>query len=762
MITTHCLGYPRIGLKRELKKSLEQYWDKLSPLDELQAVAKNIRHNNQQIQEQSGLDYITVGDFSFYDQVLDHCLLFDVIPKRFNQWQRDNDLALYFALARGYQDDNQDIPPLEMTKWFNTNYHYLVPEFDQEQTFELHSQHYIAQIIEAQKSHQHIKPVLLGPLTFLYLGKEKNTSFNRLDCLPALIEAYCTLFNELQKLNIDWVQIDEPVLTLDLDRNWQAGFTQAYQAFKGFRLKRLLTTYFGSINHHLDLINQLPIDGLHIDTTVDNNRWHDVEKQFSSDKILSLGIIDGRNIWRTDLEQVSEDITKHLQRPKKQCWLAPSCSLLHCPLDVDEEQALPSELKSWLSFAKQKLEELNLLKNILDEKPLDSKLHQARTKQQQAIHSRHNANNLSIEAVQNKCLALKGKNIQRHSPYPQRLARQQQALNLPKLPTTTIGSFPQTQAIRLNRRNYKKGDISLSTYESNLKQEIKYVIKEQEDIGLDVLVHGEAERNDMVEYFAEYFSGFAFTKNGWVQSYGSRCVKPPIIYGDVARQSPISVKWSQFANELTKKPVKGMLTGPVTIFAWSFVRDDIAPVDVCEQIALALNDEVLDLERAGIQIIQVDEPAFRESLPLREKDWPQYLEWSARCFRLATANIKDETQIHTHMCYSEFNDIIEAIISLDADVISLEASRSDMALLKAFKDYAYPNSIGPGVYDIHSPIIPNEKSMRDKLEQALQYINATALWVNPDCGLKTRKWHEVKPALTALVGAAKKVRESIG
>jgi 5-methyltetrahydropteroyltriglutamate--homocysteine methyltransferase len=643
-----------------------------------------------------------------------------------------------------------------MTKWFNTNYHYIVPEFTADQLFRLSSDKLFAEIDAARKLTPNIKPVILGPLTYLWLGKAKDDAFDKLDLLDKIIPVYNQIFDELKKRNIEWVQIDEPILVLDLPETWKNAYSKAYHQLDFGNLKCLLTTYFGALDDNLALVGELPVHGLHIDLCAAPEQLIPVLKAIANDKVISLGIINGRNIWRADLQKLLKLLPEAYQHSSNKFWIASSSSLLHVPVDLESETKLDQELKGWLAFAKQKIDEVVLLTQITikGEQAFAQQLAENKALIQAKLQSPRIHNPL----VQKRLAQVTVEHTRRQSDYEQRALFQRSALQLPLFPTTTIGSFPQTQEIRAARQLYKAGKIAEDDYLSKMREEIASVIQAQEELDIDVLVHGEAERNDMVEYFGELLDGFAFTSHAWVQSYGSRCVKPPIIYGDVSRQKAMTVNWSQYAQSLTDRRVKGMLTGPVTILAWSFVRDDQSYSDTALQIALALRDEVLDLEQAGITVIQIDEPAIREALPLRKKDWSQYLDWAVFAFRLASSGVSNSTQIHTHMCYSEFNDIIQAIAALDADVITIESSRSQMDLLKAFESFAYPNEIGPGVYDIHSPRIPDHQEIIDNLEKATQHIPLDRLWVNPDCGLKTRDWPEVKAALSNMVFAAKLLR----
>lgn len=753
----HILGFPRIGTHRELKKAIEAYWRGEMTRAELERIGQQLQQSNWKIQKDAGLDFVTVGDFTWYDHVLDTSAMLGVIPERFEHNGTQVDLNTIFCMARGQAPQVKEAPACEMTKWFNTNYHYIVPEFTEDQKFALSTETLFNSIDQAHTLGYRVKPVLIGPLTFLWLGKTKNSEFNKLSLLDKLIPVYNEIFEKLKKRNIDWVQIDEPILVLDLPKEWQDAYVSAYQKLNFSNLQCLLTTYFGSVTDNLAVINKLPIHGLHIDLCSDPRQLTDILKSFSKDKILSLGVINGRNIWRADLQKILTELQQVKKGIHDKAWISSSCSLLHVPVDLDQETQLDTELKSWLAFAKQKVQEISLLSQGLNLG--ENSISDALSKNHAIIKSRSDSKRIHDASVAARLKKISKDFSNRKNQYETRAQKQRECLNLPALPTTTIGSFPQTQEIRKIRHDFKTGKIDNNTYASLIKEQIASVIRKQESLGLDVLVHGESERNDMVEYFGELMNGFAFTQNGWVQSYGSRCVKPPIIFGDVSRPLPMTVEWAKYAQSLTTHHVKGMLTGPVTILSWSFVRDDQPVSTTALQIALALRDEVEDLEKAGIAIIQIDEPAFREALPLRHKDWQHYLDWAVHSFRVASSVVQDQTQIHTHMCYSEFNDVIDSIAALDADVITIESSRSQMELLKAFEKFAYPNEIGPGVYDIHSPSIPSNEEMVRQLEKALQYIPLARLWVNPDCGLKTRNWPEVEISLKNMVNAAKLLRK---
>lgn len=758
MILAHSLGFPRIGRKRELKRALEAYWKGEWSQSKLAQVGKELRVLHWEQQRKAGLDWVPVGDFSWYDHVLDMSILLGAVPSRFGEIQAGVDLDTYFCMARGQGPARKGVAACEMTKWFNTNYHYLVPEFHQQQTFRLAGSFLFNQVAEAQALGFAVKPVLLGPLSFLWLGKVKGGQFDKLSLLEALLPVYGQVLHRLKAQGVEWVQIDEPILVLDLPSAWKTAFERAYSSLADKGLKYLLTTYFGALGDNTHLACHLPVEGLHIDLVSAPDQVGKVLDELPPYKILSAGIVDGRNIWRNDLEAslgLLEPLQEHLG---DRLWVAPSCSLLHSPMDLTLETALDKELKSWLAFAVQKIEEVVTLKQALVEgRSAVSGALEIST----AAHSgRRQSNRIYRPEVRTRMAEVNPQMAQRRHDYPIRIQAQREQLKLPLYPTTTIGSFPQTASIRKTRRDFKEGRISEQEYRRRMKAEIADAIRAQENYGLDVLVHGEAERNDMVEYFGEQLEGFAFTQHGWVQSYGSRGVKPPIIYGDVARRQPMTVEWIRHAQSLTPRRVKGMLTGPVTLLQWSFVRDDQPRADTCLQLAFALRDEVQDLEQAGIKIIQVDEPAFREGLPLRQKEWEQYLDWAVRCFRVASTGVEDSTQIHTHMCYSEFNDIIDAIAALDADVITIETSRSGGELLEAFAAFEYPNEVGPGVYDIHSPGEPTVTQIVALMKKAVEYIPPERLWINPDCGLKTRDWPEVEAALCTMVAAAQELRRA--
>ncbi|HTF17493.1 MAG TPA: 5-methyltetrahydropteroyltriglutamate--homocysteine S-methyltransferase [Chryseolinea sp.] len=764
---THNLGYPRIGSHRELKKACESYWAGKSTLKFLRQAGKNIRQQNWELQKKKGIDLIPSNDFSYYDHVLDMSMTVNAIPERYHDVilnKENSELDLYFAMARGYQKAGLDITAMEMTKWFDTNYHYIVPEFYRDQTFSLFSTKIIDEFYEAKELGIVTKPVLVGPVSFLLLGKEKEKGFERIDLIRALVPVYLEILTKLDRLNVKWVQFDEPFLTSDLNEKEKKAFQYAYAEIrKAFpRLNLLVATYFETLGNNLSLATTLPINALHIDLVRGAQQLDDVLQAIPDRMMLSMGLVDGRNIWINNFAQSLAMIEPAIAKlTSERVLLAPSCSLIHSPVDLEletNEQALPATIKRWMKFAKQKLDELVQLKTIAAGERQDTNVYLLN---QASINERTTSILIHDDRVKKRTDSITEGDGHRKNPFALRKKAQQELLQLPSYPTTTIGSFPQTAEVRSWRAKLKNGTWTQEQYDAAIQTETINAIRWQEEAGIDVLVHGEFERNDMVEYFGEQLNGYAFTGNGWVQSYGSRCVKPPIVYGDVSRRAPMTVEWTSFAQSLTAKPVKGMLTGPVTILQWSFVRDDQPRKDTAFQIALAIRDEVLDLERAGIKIIQIDEPAIREGLPLRKADWESYLAWAIKAFRIAVSGVRDETQIHTHMCYSEFNDIIESIAHMDADVITIECSRSQMELLDAFADFKYPNDIGPGVYDIHSPRVPSREEMVFLMRKAMNVLPNSQLWVNPDCGLKTRKWEETKRALLEMVAAAKELRESV-
>ncbi|MBY4771513.1 5-methyltetrahydropteroyltriglutamate--homocysteine S-methyltransferase [Burkholderia ambifaria] len=763
MVTTHNLGFPRIGAQRELKFGLERYWKGESSRDELKALGAELRERHWN--DQRDLDLAPIGDFSFYDQVLDMSFTLGNLPKRVQGFHGDV-LDNYFRVARGRSAQAADehatccggVSAGEMTKWFDTNYHYIVPEFHADTNFSLDPSCLLQQLTEARALGVAGKPVILGPVTYLWLGKAKDDS-DRLALLPKLLPVYGALLDTLTAQGVEWVQIDEPILVTELDAEWRQALRTAYAALETRRIKVLLATYFGALGDNLTLAASLPVDGLHVDAINARDEVDALVRELPADRVLSVGAINGRNIWKTDLNATLDWLEPLAKQLGERLWIAPSCSLLHVPVDLASEQKLDPEIRSWLAFALQKLDELNVLATALNEGR--DKVADALAANAAAIDSRRRSPRVNNPAVKAALARIDAQLGNRASPYTQRAPKQSARLNLPAFPTTTIGSFPQTADIRQARSQFKSGALDEAGYRAAMQAEIERSVREQESLELDVLVHGEAERNDMVEYFGEQLDGYAFSQFGWVQSYGSRCVKPPILFGDISRPKAMTVEWITYAQSLTNKPMKGMLTGPVTILNWSFVRDDQPRSVSCYQLALAIRDEVLDLEKAGVRVIQIDEAALREGLPLRRAQWGEYLKWAVEAFRITANGVQDDTQIHTHMCYSEFNDIIASIADMDADVITIETSRSDMELLDAFDSFRYPNEIGPGVYDIHSPNIPTQDHIVGLMKKAAERIPAERLWVNPDCGLKTRQWAEVIPALTNMVAAAKTLRNQV-
>jgi 5-methyltetrahydropteroyltriglutamate--homocysteine methyltransferase len=756
------LGFPRLGAQRELKWAVEKYWSGKISQAEVENTARLLREKHWKLQVELGLDHIPSNDFSLYDHVLDTTMMVGAIPSRFREDEELSGLSLYFAMARGLQDRaaGLDIPAMEMTKWFDTNYHYIVPEVLGNQEFRLGVPKAVQEFEEAKSVGIVTRPVLLGPVSFLLLAKMEDGHTNgQLKLLESLLPIYQETLRLLQRAGAEWVQMDEPCLVLDLPDEAQRAFRSAYHRLSTVGLRLLVGSYFARLGDNLETALSLPVEALHVDLVRAPEQLEAILKQLPASMTLSLGVVDGRNVWRSNLDHALSTVRRVVDRiGTDRTLIGPSCSLLHVPVDLELEQELDPELKGWLAFAKQKLAEIKAL--ALAANGLIGEVEDIFAQSQAAIQSRISSPRIHNPAVQQRLRSIDAGMTQRRSPYPERRKQQSATLNLPLFPTTTIGSFPQTKEVRNVRSQWKHGDRDADSYEAFLREEIVRTIRVQEELGLDVLVHGEFERNDMVEYFGEQLAGFAFTEHGWVQSYGSRAVKPPLIFGDVWRPKPMTVSWSTYAQSLTSRPVKGMLTGPVTILQWSFVRDDQARDLVCRQIALAIRDEAQDLEKAGIKIIQIDEPAFREGLPLQRADWRPYLTWAVEAFRLASSGVRDETQIHTHMCYSEFEDILESIASMDADVLSVEASRSRMELLDAFVGFKYPNAIGPGVYDIHSPRVPKVGDIEDLLRRATAVLQPSQVWVNPDCGLKTRTWEEVIPSLTALVIAATMMRRA--
>lgn len=761
-IKTNVLGYPRIGKQRELKKACEAYWAGKIDREQLEDTARKLRKENWELLKKAGIDLIPSNDFSYYDQVLDLSLSLGAIPARYD-CLRDDKLRLYFAMAHGEQCNQSDVIAMEMTKWFDTNYHYIVPEFVANQDFCLFDAKVVDEFAEALELGIKTKPVLIGPVSYLLLGKEKEEGFNRIDLLDKLLPVYTQLLRLLEEKGAEWVQIDEPYLVLDLDEKQREALKKAYDYLaQQTHLNILVATYFDGLKDNTQLALSLPVKAIHVDLVRCPEQLDEVLPLLPTDKQLSLGVVDGRNIWKNNIEQSLTVVRKAIaQLGKERVIIGGSCSFLHVPYDLSletKQESLSAEVKRWMAFAAQKVEELSAIKRLaLGEE--NTELTACYEENRKAIADRQVSSLIHDLQVKSRVCSLTDADSHRQSPFHVRKVLQHKELGLPLYPTTTIGSFPQTKDVRSWRSKYKKGELSAEQYESLLKEECKKCVEWQEEIGLDVLVHGEFERNDMVEYFGEQLSGFAFTQNGWVQSYGSRCVKPPVIFGDVGRKHPMTVDWATYAQSLTSLPMKGMLTGPVTILEWSFVRNDQPRSLTCKQIALAIRDEVCDLEKNGIKVIQIDEPAIREGLPLRKAGWDEYLKWAVESFRISAGGVEDKTQIHTHMCYSEFNDIIEHIAAMDADVITIECSRSQMELLNVFHDFNYPNEIGPGVYDIHSARVPEVSEMVDLLKKAAKYIDKEKLWVNPDCGLKTRGWTETKASLIRMVEAAKELRK---
>jgi len=760
-VTIATLGFPRIGPRRELKFALESFWSGKSDEAALLESAAGLRTAAWARQTALGTDWLPSNDFSLYDHVLDLSVMLGAIPARYGAADGEATLATYFAMARGTTGSHEgcahshSLTACEMTKWFDTNYHYIVPELSAGQKLALGRLKVVEEYREAKAQGYETRPVLLGPVTWLSLVKANG--IDPFDYLDELLGLYGVILNHLAHAGAEWVQIDEPILVTDLSEQQRRAFTRAYARLARSTPQIMLTTYFGGLGDNLGLATALPVAGLHIDLVRAPEQLDAVLKAAPKTLALSLGVIDGRNIWRADLATLLDRLEP--LAGERDLILAPSCSLLHVPVDLALESKLDAEVRQWLAFAVQKVEELNTLKRALNEgrASVAAELEAS----SQAAANRRTSPRIHDAAVAARIAAVSPDMRERRSGHAERIAAQAEVLNLPLFPTTTIGSFPQTAEVRSARAEYNRGNLDAAAYEAFLRAETLRAIRWQEEAGIDMLVHGEFERNDMVQYFGEQLAGFAFTVNGWVQSYGSRCVRPPVLYGDVSRPTPMTVEWWRYAQSVTDKPVKGMLTGPVTILNWSFVRDDQPREASCRQIALAIRDEVQDLEAAGCQAIQIDEAALREGLPLRRKDWQHYLDWSVDCFRLSAAGVADATQIHTHMCYSEFNDILPSIGAMDTDVISIETARSQMELLEGFAAYDYPAAIGPGVYDIHAPRVPGEEEMVALMRLAQLHLSPSQLWVNPDCGLKTRKWEEVRPAIDAMVAAARTLRAEV-
>ncbi len=756
MILTHNLGFPRMGHNRELKWAVEGFWQGRISEKQLLDIAAGLRLKNWRTQHEAGIDLVPVGDFSLYDHILDMTATLGAIPERFGFKGKEVDLDLYFRMARGSGEETE-ASAMEMSKWFDTNYHYIVPEFRPGQIFRLSSSRLFQQVREASQAGIRAKAVLPGPFTYIQLGKSTEPGFDRWEHLDAIVDVYCKILARLGTECL-WIQMDEPVLVLDLDRHILERMRAAYGRLSkaAGEAKIMLATYFGEVARPAAAL-KLPVAAFHLDLVRAPDQLNTVLDHLPERMALSLGVVNGRNVWRADMDRavgLADRAGEVLGWEK--LMIAPSCSLLHVPLTLAGETALDPEVRTWLAFAGEKCLEVAAIAGAALGGQPDSIIANKRI-----LEARRACTRIIDPGIRARLASVSDRMFTRNSPFAERKKVQAALLDLPPLPTTTIGSFPQTGEIRAMRKKYRQGKAERHEYVRAMRRYIEFAVKQQEEAGLDVLVHGEPERNDMVEYFAARLDGFCFTENGWVQSYGSRCVKPPIVYGDISRPRPMTVSWSTFARSLTEKPMKAMLTGPVTILRWSFVRNDQPPRDTCFQMALAIRDEVRDLEQAGMEIIQIDEPALREGLPLRQKDRQEYLNWAVTAFRLAASGVRDQTQIHTHMCYAEFNEIIEAIAGMDADVISMEASRSRMTLLEAFRGFHYPNDMGPGIIDIHSPRVPTTDELEKLLLLALKRIPAEQLWVNPDCGLKTRTWPEVKAMLQNMVAAAGRVRKQM-
>ncbi|MFQ5746778.1 MAG: 5-methyltetrahydropteroyltriglutamate--homocysteine S-methyltransferase [Gemmatimonadota bacterium] len=757
-------GFPRIGPDRELKRALESYWGGRLEAAGLRAQAAELRAGSWRLQQEAGISHIPSNDFSLYDHVLDTAVLLGAVPGRYG-WSpgHEVDLDTYFAMARGAQTEGLDVPAMEMTKWFDTNYHYIVPELERDQAFGVSSSKPFDELAEARDLGIETRPVLLGPVSFLLLSKPVG-DFRPLDVhLEAVAGTYAEIVGRLAALGARWIQLDEPCFVADRAPDEIAALETAYEVLaKAAGDARLLVhTYFGDVGDAYPTLVGLPVGGLGLDFVRGTRNLELLQRHgFPDGMVLQAGLVDGRNVWITDLEAAGrrmDTIGDVVDRDR--LIVSPSCSLLHVPYDAERETEIEAEIRPWLSFARQKLDEVVALARwgASGREDLADVLERNRT----AAASRAASRLTHDPSVRDRLADLDPFAACRDTPFAERRSLQRERLGLPTLPTTSIGSFPQHAEVRRQRRLHRSGELGDDAYRDFVRHEMARAIGLQERAGLDVLVHGEPERNDMVEYFGERFAGFAFSRHGWVQSYGSRCVKPPILYGDVRRPSPVTVEWWRLAQGLTDRPIKGMLTGPVTLLQWSFVRDDQPRSETCFQLALAVRDEVADLETAGAAVVQVDEPALREGLPLRRGEWDEYLEWAVAAFRLATSGVEPHTQIHTHMCYCEFNDIIDHIARMDADVLLIENARSDAELLEVFREYEYDRDIGPGVYDIHSPRVPPADEMADRIRASLGVLAADRLWVNPDCGLKTRRYEEVEPALENLVEAARRVRAEV-
>lgn len=762
MLKSTIVGYPRIGEHRELKFATEAYFKNNITELELKKTAKDLRSQYWQIQKEKRVDIIPSNDFSFYDNVLDTAFLLNVIPNRYKELNI-SDLDTYFAMARGYQKDNNDVKALPMKKWFNTNYHYIVPELEDDTVLKINDTKPFDLYKEAKELGIETKPVIIGPFTFLKLTniKGKKTKF---DWIDSLINVYSDILSKFNELGIKNLQIDEPILVTDLDNEDKEIFNKIYSELLNTKhdYKVLLQTYFGDVRDIYNDLLKLDFDAYALDF-IEGHKTLDLIKEngFNKNKILVAGLINGKNIWRNNYKNTL-DIIDELRKyvAEENLVIGTSCSLLHIPYTVKNESLLSEEFKETLVFAKEKLDELNQLKTLVDDK--DYKLNKDFIENQRIIKAKSESPLCFNKKVRDRVNSLKEEDFNRKEEFEARRAIQHEKLKLPILPTTTIGSFPQTSEIKKIRKAFRDGEVTKEEYENNLKEKTSEIIRFQEEIGIDVLVHGEYERTDMVEYFGRLLDGFIFTLNGWVQSYGTRGVKPPIIFGDVNRSKELTVSWSKFAQSLTDKPVKGMLTGPITILNWSFAREDLDLKNIAYQIGLAIGDEVLDLQNNGIKIIQIDEAALREKLPLRKVEWnSEYLDWAIPAFRLTNSKVEASTSIHTHMCYSEFSDIVKAIEDMDADVISIEAARSDFSLLDFLRESNFKLEIGPGVYDIHSPRIPKEDEIKDLIRIILGKLDKTKIWINPDCGLKTRGMAETKPSLINMVKAAKAIREEL-
>jgi 5-methyltetrahydropteroyltriglutamate--homocysteine methyltransferase len=764
-VLSNVSGFPRIGAGRELKFATEGHWKGEVSAEDLLAAGRTIRLANWRLMHAAGIDLIPSNDFSLYDHVLDTVCLVGAVPERYGHGSGPVDLETYFAMARGRQEGGVDVTAMEMTKWFDTNYHYIVPELGPDTEFSLASEKPFDEHAEAMEELGiDTVPVLLGPVSLLLLSKPAEgvpEHFDRLNLVEPLIEVYGEVLERLAGQGASWVQLDEPCFVEDRTERELDALRLAYEELANVheRTRIHLKTYFDHAGDAYGVLRDLPVEGVGLDLHRGRKNVELIAEQGGlTDQTLFAGIVDGRGVWIADLEH-SLDLLEGLRDRCAQLVVSTSCSLLHTPIDIDAESGLDDELRSWMAFAKQKVGEVATLARGLGEgrEAIAGEL----DANDRALEDRRTSHRTRNPTVRERVAALSEDDARREGSADVRRQAQRERLDLPLFPTTTIGSYPQTAEIRTARAALRAGEIDDAGYEARMKAEIERVISFQEEVGLDVLVHGEPERNDMVQYFAEQMEGYAFTEHAWVQSYGSRYVRPPILYGDVSRPDPMTVQWILYAQSLTGRPVKGMLTGPVTMLQWSFVRDDQPRSETCEQLALAIRDEVTDLEGAGVRVIQVDEPAIREGLPLRRDRWDEYLRWAVYCFRVATSAVRDETQVHTHMCYSDFGEIMERIQEMDADVLLIEAARSRMELLSDWERTGYDNEIGPGVYDIHSPRVPPADEMVELLREAAKVLRAEQLWVNPDCGLKTRVWDEVDASLRNMVQAAKQLREEL-